>query len=123
MGGDEVYILEETCEVSFSGLLESEKSGTLESEIITEIRSDFTDESYKGELSNEEWWCDLLETPDLSESDSAWSESVGPFDTTSSHRCSFLGLLLSNVLSWSLATSVLSSCLLCTSHFYLFFEF
>ena len=122
MGGDEVYILEETCEVSFSGCLELDNSVTLESEIIIELRSDFTDESYEGELSNEKFGA-LLETLDLSGSDNAWSKSVGPFDTTSYYRCSFLGLLLSNVLSWSLATSVLSSCLLCTSHYYLCFEF
>jgi hypothetical protein len=122
MGGDEVYILEETCEVSFSGCLELDNSVTLESEIIIELRSDFTDESYEGELSNEKFGA-LLETLDLSGSDNAWSKSVGPFDTTSNNRCSLLRLILCNELFWGLATLVLSSCFLCTSHFYLFFEF
>lgn len=116
MDGAEVGVLEETDEVSLSGLLEGEDSGALESEVVLELRSDLADESLEGELSDEELG-GLLETSDLAESNGAGSESVGLLDTTSSDGGSLLGLLLGDVLSGGLATSVLSCGLLGTSHF------
>ena len=121
MDGAEVGVFEETDEVSLSGLLEGEDGGALESEVVLELRSDLADESLEGELSDEELG-GLLETSDLTESNGAGSESVGLLDTTSSNGGSLLGLLLGDVLSGSLATSVLSCGLLGTSHFDLVFE-
>jgi len=114
--GAEVGVFEETNEVSLSSLLESEDGGGLESEVVLELRSNLSDESLEGELSDEELSA-LLEAADLTESDGAGSESVGLLDTTSSSGGSLLGLLLSDVLSGGLATGVLASGLLCSCHF------
>ena len=121
MDGAEVGVLEETNEVGLGCLLEGEDGGALESEVVLELRSDLADESLEGELSDEELG-GLLETSDLAESDGAGSESVGLLDATGGSGSSLLSLLLSNVLSGGLATSVLSCGLLGTSHFDLVFE-
>jgi len=92
----------------------------LESEVVLELGGNFSNESLEGKLSDEEFSA-LLESSDFSESNCAWSESVGLLDTTSSSLggC-LLGLLVSDVLSWGFATSVLSSSLLCSGHFIVF---
>jgi hypothetical protein len=114
--GAEVGVLEETNEVSLSGLLEGEDGRGLEAEVVLELRSDLTDESLEGELSNEKLGA-LLEAADLAESDGAGSEAVRLLDATSGSGGSLLGLLVSDVLSGGLATGVLSSGLLGSCHF------
>jgi hypothetical protein len=114
--GGEVGVFEETNEVGLSCLLEGENGGGLESEVVLELRSNLSDESLEGELSDEELGA-LLEAADLTESNGAGSESVGLLDTTSGSGGSLLGLLLSDVLSGGLATGVLASGLLGSCHF------
>jgi hypothetical protein len=112
--GAKVGVFEEADQVSFSGFLESEDSGALETEVVLELRSDFTDESLEGELADEELG-GLLETSDLAESDGAGSEAVGLLDTTSGGGL-LDGGLVGDVLSGGLATGVLASSVLCACH-------
>ena len=81
--GAEVGILEESDEVGFSGLLESEHGAALEAELLLEVVGDLTDESLEGELADEELG-GLLVFSDLSEGDGSWSEFVGLLDTSGS---------------------------------------
>ena len=87
----------------------------MESEIVLELRGDFPHESLERKFSNEELGA-LLESSDFSESDGSWSESVWLLDSTS-WLSGLLGLFVSNVLSWGLATGVLSCSLFCSCHF------
>ena len=119
--GAEVGVLEEANQVGFGCFLESEDGGGLESEVVLELSSNLSDESLEGELSDEELSA-LLEFSDFSESNSSWSESVGLLDSSLSGGGSLLGLLVSDVLSWGLATSVLSSSLLGSCHFIVIFR-
>ena len=96
--GAEVGVLEETNEVSLSGLLEGEDGRGLEAEVVLELRSDLTDESLEGELSNEKLGA-LLEAADLAESDGAGSEAVGLLDAVGG----LLGLLGSGLVGDVLA--------------------
>ena len=87
----------------------------MESEIVLELRGNFSYESLEWKFSNEEFSA-LLESSDFSKSDGSWSESVGFFNTTS-WGGGLLGLFVSNVLSWGLATGVLSCGLFGSCHF------
>jgi hypothetical protein len=118
--GAEVGVLEESDHVSFSGLLESEDGGGLETEILLEFSGDFTDESLERKLADEELGA-LLEATDLTESDSAGSKAMGLLDTTGSGSGFLLGLLGSNVLAGSFTTGVLAGCVLGTGHFVITF--
>ena len=113
--GAEVGVLEETDHVSLRGLLEGKDSRGLESEVVSELRGNLSDESLEWEFSDEEL-SGFLESSDLSEGDSSWSESVWLLDSTSG-----LGLLggslVGDVLSWVLGSSVLAGGLLGTGHF------
>jgi hypothetical protein len=80
--GTEIGIFEEI-EVSFSSFMEGEDSGALKSDVLLELRTDLADESLEGELSDEELG-GLLETSDLTESNTAGSESAGLIDSTRS---------------------------------------
>ena len=83
MNGAKVGVFEEADQVSFSGFLESEDSGALETEVVLELRSDFTDESLEGELADEELG-GLLVAPDLAEGHGAWAVPVGLLDAARS---------------------------------------
>ena len=117
MDGAEVGVLEETDHVSLRGLLEGKDSRGLESEVVSELRGNLSDESLEWEFSDEEL-SGFLESSDLSEGNSSWSESVWLLDSTGG-----LGLLggslVSDVLSWVLGSGVLSSGLLGSGHFVL----
>ena len=117
--GAEVGVLEEADHVSLGGLLEGKDGRGLETELVSVLRSDLTDESLEGELSDEELGA-LLETSDLTESDGTGSEAVGLLDA----RGSGLGLLgsslVSDVLSGVLGAGVLASSLLGAGHYFLF---
>ena len=121
MDGAEVGVFEETDHVGLRGFLESEDSGGLESEIVLELRSDFSYESLEGKFSDEEFSA-LLESSDFSESNSSWSESVG-FLYSTSWLSSLLCLFVCNVLSGCLSTCSLSSSLFSSCHFILFCVF
>ena len=112
--GAEVGVFEKSDHVGLGGLLEGEDGGGLESEVVLELRGDLTDESLEGELSDEELG-GLLETSDLTESNSSGAESVGSLDTTGGSG--LLSLLVGDVLAGGLASGVLSSGLLGTGHF------
>ena len=88
----------------------------MESEVVLELGGNFSYESLEGELSDEEFSA-LLESSDFSESDCAWSESVGFLDTAAGGSVGLLCLFMCNVLSWGLATSCFSCSLLCSCHF------
>ncbi len=96
--GAEVGVLEEADHVSFGGLLEGENGGGLETELVSVLRGDFTDESLEGELSNEELG-GLLEASDFTEGDGAGSEAVGLLDAVGG----LLGLLGSGLVGDVLA--------------------
>ena len=113
--GAQVGVLEEANHVSLGGLLEGEDSGGLESEVRLEVGGNFSDESLEWKLSDEEL-SGFLESSDLSEGNGSWSESVGSLDSNLLDGLA-LGLLVSDVLSWLLSSSVLSSGVLGSCHF------
>jgi len=117
--GAEVSVLEETDHVGFGGFLEGENSGGLETELVSVLRGDFSDESLEGELSDEELG-GFLETSDLSESDGTGSETVRFLDAVGGGLSLLGSSLVSDVLSGVLGAGVLASGLLGTSHCYLF---
>ena len=88
----------------------------MESEVVLEFRSDFSDESLERKLSDEEFSA-LLESSDLSKSNGTGSESVGLLNSTAGLLGGLFGLLGSNVLSGGFATGVLSCGLLGSCHF------
>ena len=112
--GAEVGVLEETDHVGLRGLLEGKDGRGLESEVVSELRGDLSDESLEWELSDEELG-GLLESSDLSESDSSWSESVWLLDTSGGGGL-LGGSLVSDVLSWVLGSGGLTGGLLGTGH-------
>ena len=83
--GAEVGVLEEANHVSLSGLLEGEDGGALESEVVLEFGSDFTDESLEGELADEQLGR-LLVAADLAERDGARAVAVGLLDAAGRRR-------------------------------------
>ena len=112
--GTKVSVFEETNHVSLGGLLESEDSGGLETEVVLVLSGNFTNESLEWELSDEELGA-LLESSDFTEGNSAWSEAVGLLDTTSGGG--LLGSsLVGNVLSWVLGASVFAGGLFGAGH-------
>ena len=113
--GAEVGVLEEADHVSLRGLLESEDGAGLETELVSVLRGDLTDESLEGELSDEELG-GLLETSDLTESDGTGSESVGFLDAVGGGLGLLGSSLVSDVLSWVLGAGVLASGLLGAGH-------
>ena len=113
--GAEVGVLEEADHVSLRGLLESEDGAGLETELVSVLRGDLTDESLEGELSNQELGA-LLETSDLTESDGTGSESVGFLDAVGGGLGLLGSSLVSDVLSWVLGAGVLASGLLGAGH-------
>ena len=119
--GAEVGVLEETDHVGLRGLLEGKDGGGLETEVVSELTGDLSDESLEWELSDEEL-SGLLESADLTESDGSWSESVWLLDSTGG-----LGLLggslVGDVLSWVLGAGVLAGGVLGAGHFKLVFLF
>ena len=118
--GAEVGVLEEADHVSLRGLLESEDGAGLETELVSVLRGDLTDESLEGKFSDEELGA-LLETSDLTESDGTGSETVGFLDAVGG-RLGLLGSsLVSDVLSWVLGAGMLAGSLLSAGHCFLFF--
>ena len=115
MDGAKVGVFEESNHVSLGGFLEGEDGRGLESEVILELRGNFSYESLERKFSNEELSA-LLESSDFSEGDCSWSESVWLLDSTS-WGSGLLSLFVSDVLSWGLSSGVLSCSLFCSCHF------
>ena len=119
VNGTEVGVFEETNHVGLRCLLEGEDSGGLEAEFASVLRGDFTDESLEGKFPDEELGA-LLETSDLTESDGAGSEAVGPLDAVGGALLLALGgSLVGNVLSWVLGSGMLAGSLLGAGHCFL----
>ena len=112
--GAQVGVLEESDQVSLAGLLQSHDSGALESQVGLEVLSDLTDQTLEGQFPDEELGA-LLVPPDLTE-----SHGTGPVPVrllnSSGGRCALASGLGGQLLPWGLATSGLSSCLLCSCH-------
>ena len=117
--GAEVGVLEETDHVGLGSLLEGEDSRGLETELVSVLRSDFTDESLEGQFADEELG-GLLEASDLTESDGAGSEAMGFLDAVGGRLGLLGGSLVSDVLPGVLGAGVLASGLLSAGHCYVF---
>jgi hypothetical protein len=116
MNGTEVGVFEESDHVGFGGFLEGKDGGGLESEVVLEFRSNFSDESLERKLSDEEL-CGFLVFPDFSECDGTWSESVWFLDSTGGGGSGLSGGTLgSNMLSWSFTSGILSCGLFGSCH-------
>lgn len=112
--GAQVGVLEQADHVSFSSFLEGQDSAALESQIALVFLSDVSDESLEWELSDQQL-SGLLVSSDFTESNGAWSESVGLLDASDSWGGLSSGLA-SDVLAWGLSSGVLSSGLLSSCH-------
>ena len=75
--GAQVGVLEKSHKVSLGRLLKSEHGGSLEAKVGLEVLSDLTHKSLEGKLADQEL-SGLLEATDLTESDGARTEAVGP---------------------------------------------
>merc|ERR1719246_257552 len=118
--GAQVGVLEEADHVGLRGLLEGKDGGALETELVAVLAGDLTDETLEGEFADEELGR-LLEATDLTESDGARSEAVGPLDAGCGVLSAFLGSsLVSDVLTGVLGAGVLAGSLLGTGHCYFF---
>jgi hypothetical protein len=113
--GAQVGVLEEADHVSLRGLLEGKDGRGLETELVSVLRSDLTDESLEGELADEELRR-LLEASDLTESDGARSEAVGLLDAVGGLLDLLGGGLVSDVLPGVLGAGVLAGSLLGAGH-------
>ena len=118
MDGAEVGVLEEADHVSLRGLLEGKDGRGLETELVSVLRGDLTDESLEGELADEELG-GLLETSDLTESDGARSEAVGLLDAVGGALGLLGSSLVGNVLAGVLGAGVLAGSLLGAGHYFL----
>ena len=114
MDGAQVGVLEEANEVGLSGLLKSEDSRSLESEVGLEVLGDLTDKALEGQLADEKLG-GLLVSADLAQSDGTGTVSVGLLHSTGSGgtlTCRLGGELLTG----SLSSGGLSCGLLGTGH-------
>jgi hypothetical protein len=117
VNGAKVGVFEETDQIGLRCFLEGKDSWGLESQIILEFRGNFSNESLEWKFSNEEFSA-LLESSDFSESDCAWSESVGFLDSASGSS-GLLCLFVCDVLPGGFASGVLPCGLLGSCHFYI----
>ena len=115
--GAEVGVLEEANHVSLRGLLEGEDGRGLETELVSVLRGDLTDESLEGEFPDEELG-GLLEASDLTESDGARSEAVRLLDAIGGALGLLGSSLVSDVLPGVLGAGVFAGGLLSASHFF-----
>jgi hypothetical protein len=116
VNGGQVGVLEKRDEVGLAGLLKSQHSRGLETEVGLEVLSDFSDEPLERQLADQEL-SGLLVPSDFTECDSAWTEPVRFLDASGSRgRNTLVGPLGGKLLPWCLATSRLTSGLLCARH-------
>ena len=115
--GAQVGVFEEGDKVSFSGFLEGKHGWALESELLLELVSDFSDESLEGKFSDEEV-SGLLVFPDFSEGNCSWLESVGFLDTGGDWGALSGNLLGNQLLPGNLLGSRFSGGLFSSSHLF-----
>jgi len=111
----QVGVFEEGDEVSLSSFLKGQNSWALESELLLELVSNFSDESLEGEFSDEEisW---LLIFSDLSEGNCSGFEAVGLLNSGGDWSALSGDFLSNELLSGNLLGSWLSCCLFSSSH-------
>jgi len=112
--GAQVGVLEQTHQVSLTGLLESANGGRLEPQVSLEVLGDLPDETLEGQLADEQLG-GLLVTPDLTESDCAGPVPMGLLDTSGGWR-RLPGSLGGQLLPWGFASCRFTGGLLRTSH-------
>ena len=112
--GAQVGVLEQSDEVSLAGLLQGHNGRALESQVGLEVLGDLTDETLEGQLPDEQLGA-LLVTPDFSQGDGSGPVSVGLLHSAGG-RCALTSGLGGQLLSRSLASGRLSSCLLGSCH-------
>ena len=122
MDGAQVGVLEKPCKVALSRLLEGDEGLGLELEAAVDAVADGSDEPLEGSLGQHEG-SGFLIFLDLSDGNSAGSESALALDTALSGSSLLLGLArlasLRSSGNASLACDLFLSCNLCSWHFFL----
>ena len=114
--GAQVSVLEESHQVSLTGLLKSHHSRALEPQVGLEVLGDLTDEALEGKLADEQF-CGLLVAPDLTESHGTGLVAVRLLDA-SGGGSALAGGFGGQLLPWGLASSGFAGGLLGTSHIF-----
>jgi len=114
VNGAQIGVLEESDQISLTGLLESTNGSRLEPQISFEVLSNFSHKTLEGQLPDEEL-SGLLVSSDLTESDGSWPVSVGLLHSSGGWS-GLPGSLGGQLLPWSLSSSGLTCCLLGTGH-------
>ena len=81
VNGAEVGVLEEANQISFSGLLQSTDSGTLEPQVGLEVLGNFTNQALEGKLAYQEIG-GLLELADLAKRNGTRAVAMGFLDSS-----------------------------------------
>ena len=110
----QVGVLEQTHQVSLSGLLQGEHGGTLEAEVALEVLGDLTDQALERELADEQLRRFLV-AADLAQGDGAGPVAVGLLHATGRRR-GLTGGLGGQLLAGGLASGGLTGGLLRASH-------
>lgn len=79
--GAKVGVLEKSDQVGLDGFLQSVDGGALESEVLSDLSSDGSDDSLERKLSQKQVGA-LLVLSDFSDGDGSWSESVWLLDSS-----------------------------------------
>ena len=111
----EVGVFKQADHVGFACLLDGEHCLRLESQVTLVLCGNLSHQSLEGQLADEQL-CRLLELPDLSEGNGAWSESVGLLDTFVSDIGGLPGSLVCQLLAWCFGSCVLASGLFRAGH-------
>ena len=114
--GAQVGVLEKPDKVSLTGLLESQDSWALESQVSLEVLGNFTHQTLEWQFPDQQLGA-LLVTSDFTESDGSRPVSVWFLHSTSGWRTLTSGLG-SQLLSWSLSSGRFTCGLLCSCHRY-----
>ena len=114
MDGAQVSVLEESHQVSLTGLLKSHHGRALEPQVGLEVLGDLTDEALEGKLADEQL-CGLLVAPDLTESHGTGLVAVRLLDA-SGGGSALAGGFGGQLLPWGLASGGFAGGLLGTSH-------
>jgi len=112
--GAEVGVFEEGHQVGLGGFLESDNRGSLETKVVLEILSDFSNESLERQLAHQKFG-GLLVATDLSKGDGSRSVSVWLLDPAGRRRA-LSGGLGGELLTRGFASGRLTGGLLGTSH-------
>ena len=118
MDGAQVGVFEEADKVGLGRLLEGHDSRALEAEVSLEVLCDLTNKALEGQLANEKLGALLVPT-DFSKSHSTRAVTVGLLDASGGGG-RLAGRLGGELLARRLSTRALTSCLLCTGHYFLF---